>query len=420
MFTIGRGGVIQPVCKRSASGSVFTDRMEMGGCLKVASGLVVSSLVLAGCGTTVEGTAAAPSSTPPRADTGNYPTTPQSFTRPGGERNVQADLDLLDAVVNPAEIDPVLNYANPDFGTAPTLDSDSISKILPPVVGRIVAPRYGTSVSRQNKPASGDRAAQIGVVQYAGVAETAAVAESIKKIRQSAAAQWDGLPGFPDAIATGATDQPGSKFPALTQWVVPYKSFLIFVTAGVPSGERQDLAGRIVAAQAKRLDSYSTTYAALELGVPTDRDGIMSLTMQPSSNPDRDRKDITSGYLTPYASLNKAHDWARFKAMYDKAGVDLVGSSQGSEGTTVYRTRDAAAASAMVTEVMVSAQLGANQVQVPDVPGAVCGGSDIRGHRVFTCAVANGRYVALSGIGLQRDAAFQQIAAQYAILGHGK
>lgn len=312
-----------------------------------------------------------------------------------------------------------MNYVNPEFGAAPTLDTDSISKILPPVVGRLVAPRYGTSVSRQNKPASGDRAAQVGLVQYAGPAEASAIVESITKVRQSAVAQWDGLPGFPDAVATGATDQAGS-IPALTQWVVPYKSFLIVVTAGVPSVERKDLAGRVVAAQVKRLDSYSTTYAALELGVPTDRDGIMSLTMLSSSNLDRDRKDVTSGYLTSYASLNTVHDWARFHSMYDKAGVDLVGSRQGSEGTTVYRARDAAAASAMVLELMVNAQHGANQVQVPNVPGAVCSGSDIRGNRVFTCAVANGRYVALTGIGLQQDAAFQQIAAQYEILGHGK
>ncbi|BDH59237.1 hypothetical protein [Tsukamurella sp. PLM1] len=388
-----------------------------------AAVLVGSAALLAACSTTVPGSAVVDPSALPRPDTGSIVIAPREVGKADPAlglvlegRRMAATAPLL------TEIDPDIRY-NSDVEAGALKDSGrTVEFMLGALAAEALKDRevgffIGASdlkpgVRKDVKAKS--RGITVGVVRMPSKEKAAAAVTAALRGREPKAdadtpeKKETSIPGYDGAIAYTQDFPTGNPTVAF----VAHEQYVLF-TYGEYSPEQ---VRKYFDAQIKGLDSFTPTAMNELAGLPVDESGVAKYTLPPS---DEDR--TRTGTMPLSVALQTQIDVTGAKKAFDEAGVDAVGVGTG----TVYRTKDAAAATKYVQDSVreVRGFFTTNSaIASPNVPGATCmvlpmyPGSVIKTN---WCIAAVGRYVAEVS-GPQEQQAVQRIGAEYLILRDAK
>ncbi|NNH69242.1 hypothetical protein HLB23_05050 [Nocardia uniformis] len=171
----------------------------------------------------------------------------------------------------------------------------------------------------------------------------------------------------------------------------PYHEYVIYTGVdAVTEVDAERTTKRAIELQRPLLDSFVATEPAKYAELPIDPEGVYGLALGTGYRRARE------GTYGPRAASLMMYDQPRMLALFGDVGMTAAGVA----GTTVYRTRDNAAAQqlAMVLSEFVvrhhnyDAQLLAPAATPPDSPNTQCW-STLAGIRSWYCLVTEGRYV---------------------------
>ncbi|GIZ97794.1 hypothetical protein TTY48_24060 [Tsukamurella sp. TY48] len=381
--------------------------------------VVATSIVLAGCSTTVAGTAVEDPSAAPRPDTGSYATKPRQV----GPPDTQTALTLEGwrmAATAPliSDVDPTLRYGSQlvagkldsaQRGVRATFGAVAEAALKDREVGFFA--RAGTFRAGGNADLNArQRAATVGVIRMpSAAAATAAVTPTLrdKDTPTNPERTPVEIPGYPAAIGYTQDFKLKTSDPSNVAFLA-YKQYVIVVYGQLSAEQVRSYFDM----QSKGLDGFAPTPTEKLAQLPADEPGLAKYTVPPSGS------DVSGGgSMSAKSALFLQSDLIGSKKNFDDAGVDDVGLG----GNQVYRTRDAAAATRL-REAFVTETTGAYEertpVQVQGVPGSTCltlsrfPGSDSR----FTwCVVAVDRYLVEVSAGQQQQAV-QALGASYLMI----
>lgn len=394
--------------------------------------LLTTALTVTGCATVVDGTAQPDPSAAVRLDTGGYPTAPRQVperTDPN-DRRVQASYELSGHLIAPTEIDAAYDW----------LASDARTPVFPSLIGLTL--QFGdfpaTALSAGDTFVGGAISARQTEAHGTAKADTPRMSTMLFRYRsaENAAGAVRGLKSLPAGTGSPLVGPPESFIgPAIdtvgltTVWWAAVGDYLLGVGfASVPDADARGLATRWMDRQVPELAKITESAQQL-LELPPDRDGVMSLTV-PGTTRFQDGTQLTLGYLTPRAWGNSANGrWSTKAALFERAGVDLIGSA----ASIVYRTRDAAGAR-YLSDALNTPQPGIELSNETDdqvvaaapsgVPDARCSSSTTRvtgdPRKAYSCALIVGRYYIQTDLVSTLTQAQQQAAASYLLVKDAK
>ncbi|MFC4124778.1 DUF7373 family lipoprotein [Nocardia rhizosphaerae] len=273
----------------------------------------------------------------------------------------------------------------------------------------------GVAASRTNGSLRDPKEVSVAVLQFDSNSESSRAAEEFNRISMEAI-------GRSSIIVPGASNTHSSALDRtqIDSWQ-SYGPYVILVSVKRSAAEFDDTVSKVkdaLLAQNYALDLQAPTPLDDVLDRPLDPENIVRRTMNHNS---RDATVSTDdfGPYRPSGILHFARNPAAARKAFEDAGVDAVGQ----RASTVYRTRDLAAAFRLQTFL---AKPGKDDRPL-DPPLGIADAQcvrfdevDERGNNAF-CAVVYGRFVAVvatKSIGhAQFDSGLQErAAAQYAIL----
>ncbi|MCV7314299.1 hypothetical protein H7J77_01870 [Mycolicibacillus parakoreensis] len=391
------------------------------------AGLVAAATL--GCSTTVHGGA---SKAPPSADAsdlnpGNYPTAPRPT---GGKAGPKAGpyveaRRMSDFVTMPFEVDPDLTGGLGKIGTfnGPFKGADAVGVIFDTVFPEAAGRDYVTGFMTSREHTS-DTTPNLhnAVLRYATPEAAAAAAAEL------------GTNGGPDPTKypdNTAPDSTPTSIPrhAETRAITwgPSESFTVAAyTAHGPyllaqesysktgSDDAINLVADALDKQIPLIDRFTPTPVDEIADLQLDPDGLLARTVEP---PVDERGRFRFGLYGVHGFLAYSDDPAGDEKLLTDAGVDLIALA----GTDVYRARDAAGADQIVSAwTEIRGEDWDSIDGVPGLPDSHCfktvtsPGSDYsRSH--YSCLLTADRY-AIDVASSQKDAVYQQAAAQYLML----
>ena len=388
-------------------------RMQL---LTVATLVAAIATSLTGCSGSTDGHAKPQEIDVNSLDVGNYSTTPPADgLGKSGSDEVGRLLDaqrLANYVIDPVDIDDALRRGvSPTYviRNAPSLAIDGgvfTSKLATPAVKYSM--RFGFATSRATAANGGsDRAMTNAVFVFStpedakGAADEFAAAEQVPDAGHPPAKSVP-LATYPDARAVQSDTRIATYYPKGP--LVFYQSY----SAPGAAPEFAKIAESTLAEQLPLLADYSPTDWSEIEDIPRDREGMLARTLradEPSSNQDAvfDLVGIEHFLIHPI----------QIKAALERAGVDLSAVSE----TRVYRAKDATAAQTFQRELVDTYVSEVREIDPPPgLPTAQCfETTDDSLNDRFVCFGNRGRFAFSLGSG-QRTDAYQQAAAQYALL----
>jgi len=395
---------------------------------RCAMSLAAAAVITASCTTAVSGDPRrAPGGPPPGAadiallDVGNYPVAPRPPLGTATNPTIGARLDAIrmaDYVVGPWQVDPGIigNYQFAMIGTTgfPLPADPTAIKMFGAGAG-IAAGRHdyvNGFVSGRTDPG---RSILINAVLRMG--DPAAAAAAVTDMQQAALAEQVSngnvtpttIPGHPDTQAsTYTTVDPGTRqaWTALDAYTAhgPYV-LMQRAQSSVNPDAAATLAAKTLDLQEPLIDTFAPTDRAALASLPKDPTGLLAKAL-PATGTLTIVDNTTWG---PHGALHRQIYPVDSDKNFTAAGVDAIVSG----ATTVYRTRDSAAANTLVDAFTKEvSQLGAPTDAVPNLPGSRCLKLTAGG---FYCAAAADRIAIEAQANRLRDTQ-QMTAAQYVLL----
>lgn len=388
--------------------------------------LMAAAAIVTGCGSSVTGTPLPGASNVDikTLRTGPFQTDPVSFDIDAGAdgpenvRLVEARR-LLNYLIHPIELDPSVQKQGKTHAFA-----DDI-----PIIGSIRQEhkslfKYnanyvaGVISSRTNGSARSPKEIDVGILQFASAAESSRVAGELHRIAEEAGGQRGvTLQEFPSAHNSIADEK------TIDSWL-PHGPYVLVSRISLPRPDLIQLTSateRLHKLQIASLNQQKPVPLDDVLDQPLDPENIMRRAMVRDMIRDPGRTPDETGTYQPSGMLHFERSPIEARQKYQETGVDIIGR----RATTLYRTRDVAAAFQLQTFL---SKPGKDDTTVPPPPGlqdAQClrlDTSDPNLNHDVMCSVVYDRYVAVvttsSANALSRvDQALQErTAAQYIIL----
>lgn len=389
--------------------------------------VIAAAAVVAGCGSTVTGTAE-PGSTAVDINllrTGPFQTVPKSFefeTSANGPEMIKLieGRRLLNYLVHPMDLDPSLVFPRQTFAFADGSDvpiSGALRDEHKYVFRNNVNFITGVVATQSNGSVRNPKEISVAILQFSSEAESAKSVQELHQITlESTNARVIDIPESPITYATASDDK------AIDTWKV-HGPYLIMTSVRISSPDLNQLVSSVkksLEMQTHSLDGQRPTPLDDVLDQPLDPENMLRRALA------RDKRDLVGstgefGVLKPSAMLHYERHPAEARQKFEETGVDLIARRT----STVYRTRDLG--SAFVLQNFLSKK-GKNDIEMTPPPGiadAQCLRMDERDpHRNYDvmCAVVYDRYVAVvteSSLNAtaQIDHTLQErTAAQYVIL----
>lgn len=274
----------------------------------------------------------------------------------------------------------------------------------------------GVAAIRSNGSARSPKEVSVAVLQFESDSESSWAAKELNNISMTAGARKSlDIPGHPDAQSSGLD---GAV--QIDTWQ-PHGPYVVLVSTKQPPGDLTGAISRVKSSleeQNRALDTQRPIPLDDVLDQPLDPDNIVRRTT------DRETRDAIPstddfGTFQPAGILHYQKSPIDARKEFEKAGVDLVGR----RASTVYRTRDAAAAFSLQAFLTRRGKDDTTLAPPFGIADAQCVRFDTFDDRENNaiCAVVHGRYVAVVSaksmgyaqidIGLQ-----ERTAAQFIIL----
>ncbi|MDH6243081.1 hypothetical protein [Mycobacterium sp. OTB74] len=352
--------------------------------------IAASVLVLAGCAHNESGKAEKPAGGPsPGAvevnllGSGNFPVKPMGPLGTAGAPLTGALIDarrMADYVVGPWEVDPRMVLPSPSRAMVIS-DATSLGLVLPIPVANTVKSHnliYGFSSDRQDPS---QWRLMNAVLRFADSASASAAAADLSQAVLALSPTLDHavpIPGHPDAQANTysynlntSPDQPVTVYS-----FTPHGSYVLCQLVYAPQQDQAAAAvGATLDAQQPRIDQFVPTDPAQFASLPVDPSGLLSHTMSAPTYPDPPGikpHDPKIGTYLPRAALHLQDDPAQMEPAFTAAGLQAMTFNQ----TTIYRVRDAAGASKLVSDlaaVTATTEVSAHPANAVDfMPGSQC------------------------------------------------
>lgn len=394
-----------------------------------ALALAISVLMTGGCGSEAPAAAHEKSADLSKLDTGNYPTKAQdpTTTDPAKRARLIEGLRLGNIVPLASEIDQTLTRNAP--ATNVFVEPNSYDGLLNVDHFAEDAPGFVVGFATSGRPSKDPF---LGYTLTNAVmifdSEAAATSASTALAHRGLYLTYDGEEFGPlqstqhptAQIVWTATEQ------RLTSWY-PTGKFVIFSMIDenenrvvessfhlAPEPAPLALADKAIDITADRLKNFQPTPLDKLAGLPLDPDGTLRLTL-PRPSGDQTANAFT-GNLDQHGALHTVGEPGRYKALFDKTGVDSFIYGAG----ILVRTKDETSAQVFLDEGFTS-----RFQQRIDPPAGLSTARCVKYHgpdehaAPFTCNVSFGRFVATVWSQQQQDA-YQRISAQYAILANNK
>ena len=393
-------------------------------------------LLLAACGSTVDGTATqatAPTVDQSALDPGSYPTTARPPLGQAGTDEVGRLIEgrrMAGYVVGPWQADPTLTR----IGAAPAKVLDrrnQISQVIwPSMLTRFPAlPLITGFVSERTSSTPGDTTlVRNAVLQYPFPETATSVAEGLAAgaLNIAVVDNADGpvpsepvrsvpIPGHPGISGALMAHPEGTEIVHELTVVSARGPHVLIQVIQFATPEREiELAGRILDLQVPLIDTYVPTEPAPLSALPRDPSGLLARTVP--LKPGQGDSMSDADYDPPGALQLEDNPIEAGAAMKD-AGVDTVAVSE----TTLYQARDAAAAQQLAQSLgddVAERQAGQLAAEVPGLTGSRCMRAEDPESRVARhwCVGTMDRYT-FKAVARDLNNAHQQMAAQYLMLG---
>ncbi len=400
------------------------------------AGILATALV--GCSHTT--TAGAPQPPPPSSsvtashlDAGKYPTTPLPPLGDAGSARAGTLVEgrrMAAYVVGPWQADATLTAAGAQT-TATVIESfDQLARVVwAPIAGGAYGLPFvvGFSSERQSPGTDPQMSLRNAVLRFADAAAASAAAQNMSARAMSMPRvpsatpivtepeQAIPIPGHPDAAGALLTFQEGAQsVRELTVFTSrgPYVLVQVARCASGPDCEAP-LAAHTLDLQLPLIDAFSPTAPDQFAALPLDPTGLVARTLPLP----RDQATSTSGAAYPPAgALHLEDDPVEADPALKAAGVDEVAVNL----TTIYQSRDPAAAQTLARSYGDAAAKTPAAQSAPAVPGLpqsrctrVAGANGLVPR--YWCLATAGRYT-IKAVARQVDNAHQQVAAQYRML----
>ncbi len=385
-----------------------------------------AAALLAGCTTVMAGTAArdpgfVPGSvTPVLLQHGNYPIKTGKPPAPGGEVSTIIEAQrMADFVVYPWEVYPSATDSD-QVGTAVIKSPKALNLEIPgPAIADIATANgfingFTTSRGTPQKAPGKHMAVNIMVLRFPGPdqANAAAAAFAAQKVTSDGSTDVHPMviPGHPEAGGLAQTLSSGR--PSVQAFTAhgPYV-FFVFTQTDDTADAAAAAVGKALDLQGPRIDQFQPTDPAQFATMNTDPAGLLVRTLPPSGS-----ASVNNGVYGPKGMLHfsAGSDPQVAADRFTKYGIDAIAM----EKTTVYKTKDASAATDFAAIVAKELADGATPGPVvPGFPAAKCftvtnpGALDER----IQCVATADRYL-YTVFSKQSNDAIQQTSAQYLLL----
>ncbi|MGX9293937.1 hypothetical protein LK411_09095 [Tsukamurella paurometabola] len=296
----------------------------------------LAALLVAGCATTVDGTATAPASIssasaiPSGLDTGDFPTEPATVR--------QGDVDtawitegnrMLEAIVLPSDVDPALGAEVAGQEAAPTLTTADVTAVPDALRSPLTRMKVGVALARADRPQAAERELRIGLYRFddSSIARQVVDSESFEQRPLPRVTVAGAGEGAVAETAPGTVD----AFLAVGPLVVHVHARAKDTAAATV------LAERTVARQLPVLRAFTPTRTDRIAAIPVDEPGVLRRTVW-MTGPPRDAIRWIGALTMPMYERRVGDPVGTQKLR--AAGVDAVGWNLG----RLYRARDEAAA----------------------------------------------------------------------------
>lgn len=373
-------------------------------------------LTVAACGSSTGGEAvtaspsAAPSSPtvtiPAGLNTGSFGTTP--YAPKSGDYNtawVAEGNRMGEYIVSPTTIDSTLTMGGAGLAGFPVINAVSLSQYVPDGTAAVFLTqgmKVGNTATRGTTFADPSRALRIGLYRFDGDATATTVLDRITTRTND----------MPKVTVPGTSGVSATEFkPGTVDSYLAVGQIVINISGTAPTtAEATELVAKAYPKQIDELKKFTPTPAADILKAPVDIDGMLARTLDAKSTDPEHYLQV--GVIGINGLAIRVANTANMQR-YRDAGVDLVSTN----GGTLYRTKDANAATKLLGQVSTNTDRGYVAAgPVPQLPTSACvkdpkGTDDYQ----FRCFITNGRYLAdLTGATL--ETAQQKAAAQWVIL----
>lgn len=397
--------------------------------LRAAPALCVAAVVLAGCTTVMDGSAARDPGfkpgdvIPALLQTGNYPTGVRKAPSPsvGLSRTIEAQR-MAEYVIYPWEAYPTATDSD-QLGTRAILNPAALGVQVPggvmPDIAQANGFLYGFTTSRGTpKDAPGPHmAVNVIVMRFPGPdqANAALAAYLAKRVppEGSTGAHPIAIPGHPEASATAVVLDSGRPSVSSFSTHGPY-IFDVFTQTDDTADAAASTIGKALDLQGPKIDKFQGTDPAQWPTMNPDPTGLLARSL-----PKPDAKVNDGVWTTPaflhFAAGNSLDGPKGATDRFAQFGIDRIVQGK----STFYQTKDAAAAAGFAATVVKDFAEGGNE-QKPTVPGfppAKCFTIKDAGEISdrFECVAPADRYV-ITVFAKQSQDAIQQISAQYLML----
>lgn len=338
------------------------------------------TLLLAGCTSVVEGTARKPAGEPAlpaidfdKLDVGRFPTEPRPPLGVAGDPRKGVLIEaqrMADHVLGPWEIEPKLTkwYA---FGAMALPAAEALSLIAPGPFAATAARHNFVNGFASARTDEGRTRLLNSVLRFIDDASAAAAAEDLAKTAlgqrgTEGPGEKVSIPDQPDtqAVVYTSDDEDGKRWKSVRAFTVngPYV-FMQLAQTTDDTDAATALIGKAVAAQRPEIDRFRATDPSEFAEISVDPDGLLARTI-PAEKPNL--TFTANAVFGRRGALHFQNDPVRSSTLFSDTGTDVVTMG----ATTVYRTRDAAGAKAVVADFdaeVESMSQPANQVRnMPD------------------------------------------------------
>ncbi len=388
----------------------------------LSAAVVGGAALLAACSTTAGEPVAGPSSGAPAVsssaarpaptgttvpvpaglDVGGNPTEARTITATENRSWVAEGNRMGDeALIQVNEVDSRLIIGGAGLRSFPVLDGDGLRTRVPDATATAFHEnkmRVGMTTTRGDALDKPTVAVRIGLYRFdtPDAATKAVAAIRLATTAARARAVPVTVDGAPDVVATEF--KPGTVDAYLAQG-----PFVVNVSGTGPTTDQgAQFVTKAFSLELPKLKAFQPTALDAIRKLDVDKDGILSRTLPASDTQD---PTVQENWYTWNGQLHRIQDITKTET-YLAAGIDLIGNT--GSGSVVYRTRDTAAATTMVSTIA-----GKNPVVagVPQLPSVKC----MSGGNLRYCWIPVGRYVA-SVYDSNAALARQKAAAQFSIL----
>lgn len=393
-----------------------------------AVSLTVAAVVVSGCTSVVTGDPRRAAGGPPPGsvdiallDVGNYPSAPRpplgTATKPALGARLDA-IRMADYVVGPWQVDPAITgaYQFAMIGTSGfPLPGDPTAINMFGGGAGLAAGRHDYINGFVTGRTDPGRSILINAVLRMG--DPAAAAAAVTEMQQQALAETVTSGTVTPASIPGHTDTQASSYTTVDNtthatWTVvdaytAHGPFVLMQRAQstVGADAATAMAGKTLDLQSPLIDTFTPTVRAGLADLPKDPTGLLAKTLPATGTLTIVDNTTWGARGALHRQINPVDSDKTFTA----DGVDAVVTA----ATTIYRARDAAAASALAqTFTQEVGKLGAPTDAVPNLPGSHCFKLTAAG---YYCTATNDRITIEAQTNRLRDAQ-QMTAAQYVML----